>query len=341
MSGQVEIVKRESIPPSRGLERDSDVPIGGEFRDFRWSAELEKYLQRVSDLAISWVVLERHEVLTARVHSEQTLILIHGGSGAAIGDLSQPLESGDILVVPAGCRQGLLGGPTGLQALTIQLGHAGDASEAASIETGHSDPGLAALLAANEAHVAAFLQRPIFEMISDGTLALPGKRDAFWGALRIWREGQRAVLLARQAGCHSERFAPAFMQHLTTELGGGSRFDAHSQALCAGATIRDARLASFISWFAYQMYVLDDVEKTALAQLVLDRAEAALLGAIEQPTDRGGPDPAALELRARIGVGLLANQSPKCYARLQRLIGEAWGMMGALTDRVASIVRDA
>jgi hypothetical protein len=42
---------------------------------------------------------------------------------------------------------------------------------------------------------------------------------------------------------------------------------------------------------------------------------------------------------AAMGVELLKNQSARGYARLRRIVGEAWDMIEAMTDRLVEITR--
>src|SRR4051812_38816049 len=119
MDGQIQVVKRDTIPPIREVEHDGKVHSLGELRDFRWSEELRSFMPEDSEFSVSWVKLESGEVLAAHTHPIQSMMVVYAGSGDLLGDLCRHIAEGDVVVVPKGRQHGFVAGPEGLFALSI------------------------------------------------------------------------------------------------------------------------------------------------------------------------------------------------------------------------------
>jgi hypothetical protein len=346
MSAEVEIVKRESIPPMRAAARASGFQLRGELRDFRWSAELRRFLQPASQVDFGWVAMSGGDVQAPRVHTVETLFVVYGGSGEAVGELQQPLEAGQILAIPAGCSQGLAAGPAGLQLLKIQLSRNLTIQAEASKSDGETDGALAALLALNEACLSEFKRTPVFELLNTGSLATASKRVALSAALSALSEGYVSALVARQASCSNPRFASMFLLDLRRALSLSPGPQSGEDASQAPRRRGDTRLDAMTAWFTYQMHVLDDVEKAAMVHLTLERAQTALLRAAQEPLLGHFHPQLRMLLESKpasggVSVEALRCQSLDCYARLQDLSLEAWRMLRAIGDRMASIASSA
>lgn len=347
MNGQFDVVKREAIPSIHTVDQNGEVHVIGEFRDFRWNAELQKFLQNATAFSVSWAVLRHREVLKAHVHPIQSMMVIYAGAGEVFGDLCRPLNAGEVLVVPAGCSHGFIGGPESMCAVTIQLGRGFYTNpDKPRISFVDDENSLQALVSYNEKRLGQFAKRPIFELLADDTLKLPQKRRAFLSAIQIWLDGQLAMLIERQSGCQNSRYAPAFLRHLQQELNSKFTNGSPSNYRTGGALMRDARMEAFTAWFAYQMSILDDAEKAAVVHFVveggtrqiLQRAAPVLEDYVGTEYFKGA---ARSDEHIAVGMELLRKESPKAYTRLRQIVGEAWDMMGAMTDRVVEIARSA
>lgn len=347
MTAGFQLVKRESIPSIRTVEQNGTAHSIGEYRDFRWNQDLRNFLEHASQFSISWAVLPHGEVLKAHVHPIQSMMVIYAGTGEVFGDLCRPLSAGEVLVVPAGCSHGFRGGPEGLHALTIQLGRGFYTNpDKPRISFLDEENSLKPLLVLNEKRLRQFAKSPIFDLLTDGTFEDLNKRRAYLSATQIWLDGISAVLVARQAGCANSHYEPAFMKQLQQELNSKFINGSPNNYREGGAPIRDALMEAFTGWFAYQMYVLDDVEKAAITYLVLERAKRALLKraapALEQYVGSAYFKAAAeTEDPLSIGTDLLRNESPKTYVRLRRVIEESWDMIGAMSNRVVTLTQSA
>jgi hypothetical protein len=327
MDAEITIVKRETIPPVQAAEASGGRELG-ELRDFRWNEKLREFMPGPADLSVSWLRLMPGEQLPRRTLTVDSLIVVHGGSADLTGDLQRTVAAEDVVVVPSGCSYGLVGGPQGLAALAIQLGEA----RTSVPERQRSEDHLAKLLDYSRARLAQFEKRVLFELIADGALEEPTARAIYHDALRFWIARTGALLFVRQAGCVDAKYAQTFLLQTRDELDRGILIDNAVAASSLGYhAARDPILVAFADWFTRQMYVLDNVEKVAVVDLVVTSANAAL----------GRTDAACRfwaqgheEHLAETEL-LLRGESARTYERLHGIVAEAWDMIGAMTDRVA------
>src|SRR5687768_13892742 len=109
----IQIVKRDTIPPITTVEEGGELHHLGELRDFSWSEPLRSFMGAGSGFSASWVQLAHREVLEAHTHPVLSMMVFYAGKGELIGDLCQPLEGDEVVVVPPGCQHGFIGGPPG------------------------------------------------------------------------------------------------------------------------------------------------------------------------------------------------------------------------------------
>lgn len=327
MNGEIKIVKRDTIPPVQAAGSAPGEGVG-ERRDFRWNDQLRDFMPGPADLSVSWVRLGPGESLAPRALGVDSLMVVYGGSADVVGDLQRTVAAEDVVVVPSGCRHGFVGGPQGLFALSIQLGEERFASASESPEAQHT---LASLLEYNDQRLQQFRQRALFELIVSGTLDDPIRRATCRDALRLWAAHSARLLLVRQAGCTDPKFVQVFMSEVTAELERGTSV-AHAVTSPSSRNFRDPTLRAFADWFTRQMYLLDNVEKVAVLDLVVVSANAAL-GQIDEAC-RFWEDRAESLFDASL---LLRGQSSRSYARLHSIVAEAWDMLGAMTDRIVEV----
>ncbi len=337
MEGQIQVVKRETIPPIRSVDQQGHVHGLGELRDFRWSAELRQFMPDASEFSVSWVRLEHEEVLHPHTHPIQSMLVVYAGSGRMLGDLCQPISEGDVIVVPPGRMHGFVGGLEGLHALSIQFGEGlYTTPEKPRVIFTDANGSLSALLLYSEKRQQEFSRSSLFEMLEDGTLRQPSRRAMFVECVRIWDAERNKLLMCRQATTMDPTYERAFLADLRSKL--GDRAD-----LGEAVDVRDATLQSLASWFSYQMYVLDNVEKAALVHLVVEKAAAVLDEATERALGDVSCRPASRSSSPSDGrdLELLRNETDATYTRLRRLVSEAWDMVFALTERIVDRTRAA
>jgi hypothetical protein len=331
MDDQITIVKRDTIPPLQAADTSLGESVG-EQRDFRWNDQLRAFMPRASDLSVSWVRLEPGESMQPRALNVDSLMVVYGGSADVVGDVTRAVAAEDVVVLPSGSRHGFVGGPEGLFALSIQLGEA--TRPAGPARTLAPEQTLEGLLAYNAARLEQFQHRAIFELWSSGALQDPTLHAKYRDALKLWRSQSSALLLVRQASCADAKYAPTFLAQLLEQLERGTFVEPALARLSSGAAL-DPVLVALADWFTRQMYVLDNVEKVAILDLVVTGANAAL--------GRRDEDCAlwahGYDERAAESSLLLRGEAPHTYARLRSIVAEAWDMIGALTDRVVELTK--
>jgi hypothetical protein len=235
---------------------------------------------------------------------------------------------------------GFVGGPPGLYALSIQFaGGLYSAPEQPRVVFAKEEESLKQLVEFSERRAAAFSKKPIFEFIKGTQFTNDTKRRAFLDALRVWTNGTEALTVSRYASCNDPMYQSAFREHLFAL----ADRDADHRSPLSARLPRDAKLEALTSWFAYQMYVLDNAEKTAIVSLVVDQVNASLRRSLapaigERQLKRAfGSQARDADARIARGVTLLNHATPSMYARLKELVGEAWDMAEAMADRLTTV----
>lgn len=339
MNGEVEIVKRDTIPPIQGSIDSSLLDTYGELRDFRWNDRLREFMPAPARFSVSWVRLSPGQTLHSLVHRAHSLMVVYAGGGEMLGDVRREITKDDVVVLPAGGRHGFVGGRDGLCAVSIALGDGLEPllePREQAVITPHN---LERLLAYNEVRLREFQQRAIFDALGDGTLDDARRRSTYLWGLKTWRDGVSAALLARRASCAEPSFQRLFSEefrHFTSERDDD---DVDSAPIRRG----DATLIATADWFVHQMVVLDNAEKAALGELVVKAASLAYqrkaISVLSGHSIDAGRNGYRDFHRASLPNDLLQGLSPRRYERLERIVGEGWDMLGALTDRIVELAR--
>jgi hypothetical protein len=340
----IQIIKRNSIPPITSVEEGGVLHRLGELRDLSWSEPWKNFVNAGSGFAASWVQLAHQEVLEPHTHPVLSMMVFYAGSGEMLGDLARPLTGDEVVVVPPGCLHGFVGGPSGLYALSIQFaGGLYSIPEQPRVVFSKDSQSLEQLLEFSQARAAGFARKPLFDVVRRTVLSSGAKRRVLGDAVKVWVDGTESLSATRYANCDDPRYQAEFRNHLLGCVERGT----DSGAPAAPAAVRDSALEAISNWFGYQMYVLDNAEKTAIVCLVVDRV-TSLFGEVLAPALGECPTSRALELQARTaaqriagGVELLRHATPRDYARWLELVGEAWDMADALADRLAAMTLGA
>lgn len=332
----VQIIKRASIPAITSIEEGGEIHQLGELRDFNWSEPLKSFMGGGSGFSASWVQLAHEEVLKPHTHPVLSMMVFYAGKGHMLGDLSQPLDGDEVVVVPAGCLHGFVGGPPGLYALSIQFAQGlYTTPDQPRVVFSKEEESLARLLELSQQRAEAFQAKPLFELLASGA-SHPARRRALIDALRVWLDGMEALSVSGYATCNDPTYQATFREHLLTFIEPGP-----SRA-SRGSAVRDPALEALTHWFSHQMYVLDNAEKTAIVCLVVDRVNALLRAAVSRAWGEAvgrelfGALGRDADARIAQGAQLLAHATPAMYTRCKDLVSEAWDMADAMTERVAA-----
>lgn len=341
----IKVVKREDIPRIQSVEQQGEVHDVGELRDFRWSDELREFMPEASSFSASWVRLDLGETLQTHTHPVQSMMIVYSGCGEMRGDLCRQVSEGDVIVVPAGQKHGFVGGRGGLHCLSIQFGGGLYSSpERARVIFADSEKSLNAVLAYHDARMARFSGHEVFALLEDGTLLLPAKRAAFLAAVRYLLEAGEKLLVSCLASCGDPEYRTACKGWLdeSSEAGSLGRPDA---APTEPEHAPDAILDAISDWFAHQMYVLDNAEKTAIVCLVFGGAENLLrryaARVVEKYGEAAFQDGVDEARRVTASEDLLRNETSETYTALRQIIGEAWDMIDAAGTRIVELTDSA
>lgn len=351
-STQIQIVSRLDIPALYSIEQEGVVHTIGELRDFQWHSILKDFLPPAEEFSIGWVWLKEDETLKTHVHPVQSMMVFYQGSGKMLGQKEgAPLQEGDIVIVPPGCEHGFIGGPGGLHGFSIQFGSGLYTDpENARVIFKDDEWNLAKLLAHNQLRLQQASHNKFFQLIQSGILDHPKKRQVFLDYLQIWVDGNQTLLFGRQATCNDPHFNAVFLQHLYEEIGHEKLYDSRKQHEVnlnnTPTKARDTILEAVTSWFSYQMFVLDNVEKTAIIHLVIENAShfyhAIAKNSLEKYISAEYFQVHEADTaHAEMGEKLLQNQSAETYRRLKEIIDQAWDMLGVMMNRVQELTEAA
>jgi hypothetical protein len=331
---EIQVISRDSIPPLRTVDLGGELHALGQLRDFRWNDHLRDFMSASSSFSASWVQLDPGEVLDPHVHPVHSMMVFYAGSGEMLGDLQRPLAKDDVVVVPAGCAHGFIGGPSGLYGLSIQFnqGLYTSPEEPRVIFLNRQDT-LASLKDYSAERARAFKENPVFSLLSGGAIEQPARRRALLAGARAWEESVGTLLLSCHLSCSDPQVGRLFVRGLQQELDELRQSGERSDAV-RGQRPSDSVLAATTGWFSYQTHLLDDAEKIAVLHLAIAPATALLHTALSRGTREKSELSIAVE-------DLLRGESPATYGRLRDIVNEAWDMIGAVFDRVAELARAA
>jgi quercetin dioxygenase-like cupin family protein len=117
----MEVISRSDIAPLNSVVVDGALHELGVVKIFSHHPALAQFIPSKSELALSWVRLEKDQELSVHQHPEASLILICDGSGKTLGDTEQNIEAGDMVLVSPHSLHGL-------KAPTMVSGHSPSSS---------------------------------------------------------------------------------------------------------------------------------------------------------------------------------------------------------------------
>ncbi len=196
------------------------------------------------------------------------------------------------------------------------------------------------LIKYNEKLFQLFTQRPFFLMIKENSELSLIKRQRFLNCVQVFSNEFQKVMFARQASCVDKKYLPTFTKHFEEELG-------HDDLLMQRKNIKtekDAVLTASSSWFVWQMFVRDNIEKVVLVHLVLELsgdfyhelAKEHFEGDVD--SDFFSIHAEADEFHANMGVDLLVDLSDENYKQLKDVVKQSWQMLTVMVDRTYKIV---
>jgi quercetin dioxygenase-like cupin family protein len=290
--------------------------------------------------SMEWIDFESNQTLNETIAIKNTLLAICSGEGKFASGRDFVVKAGDLLMIPIGCQYHLKNESNSLlkiMRITFQM-----VDEPSGLDFQPAYSSLQELLTYNEARLKRHVEKPFFQLLTDGTLEEPKKRQMFLRCLYHWSQYFQRILFSRQATAVDKPFQKVFLEHLKEEFG-------HDELLATEQSvlpIRDSIFQATSSWFAYKMFTLDNVGKTAIIHLVLEtsgeafhtRAKHILSQSIT--TNYFHLHSEVDDDHAALGIELLKNQHPHIYSQLSELLEDAWNMFETMMDRISLLVRE-
>ncbi|WP_437591269.1 hypothetical protein [Sorangium sp. So ce1000] len=348
------VANTADIPAIESLKADERTLLGL-FKDIRKHAELSAYLPEACRLSLRWVRLLEGQPLRPRSLPGKGMIVVTDGSGQLIGSSPRGVQAGDIVMVPPGGLQGLVGGaPDGLSAISIQVEEF-DESEARwdtpclcaapGREEGADEdsPDRVAspvdlLLEENEAHAREFAGSPLMQLLRSERALRDDVKRRMLGALQIWSNAFQKVLCARVVfESHPGAIAIA-ERHLADEVGHNRRLSRMHDPRSSPSWDRGIAAAS--SWFIERMGSTSTEERTVLVHFVIERCADILLTAAQQIFPDSDYFATHAEVDAehvKLGYGLLKGLPGLDIAPLRGALTEGWQMMNLICQRISDI----
>lgn len=198
------------------------------------------------------------------------------------------------------------------------------------------------LLKYNENLFQQFIKRPFFLLLMEQKLKENSQKEKFLNCVQVFSNEFQKILFARQASCVDKKFIPTFTRHFNEELG-------HDELLLQRKNIeneQDSILVASSSWFVWQMFVRDNIEKVVLMHLVLEMSgdfyHSIATKVFNDEIESNYFDIHAEldEFHANMGVDLLEGLSSEDYHRLETVAQQGWRMLTVMVDRTYQLVSE-
>lgn len=340
----MEVISRRDIEPLNNVTINGALHDLGVVKIFSRHPALAQFIPTNSELAISWVRLEKDQELSVHQHPEPSLILICDGSGKTLGATEQAIEAGDMVLVPPHSLHGFQGTDDGFWALSIQFNGKAlyeDSSKPnvvfKSRDTSDARPA-EVLLEDNEHFLEDFRHSRLLALINSAVIEHPQVREKLLDCLQTWSDMFQDLLHIRVAMTLDPAHKKIALEHLIEELGHNNNL--RDQRETGHTPVWDAAFLSTMEWFRHQMLYKSDMVKTLLMHIVLEgsgeifHSEASRVFAGMPHFQEHGEDDGS---HVSMGIELLNQASPKEIEELREALSEGWNMMTLLCNRFAEI----
>jgi len=334
----VRIIDRDSLDGISSAVVDGVVHNLGLVKDFHKHPVLEDFIADATRLSLSWVRLQPGEELAVHQHPTKSMIIVAEGAGLVNGDLTGPIASGDIVVVPSHARHGFVGvGQAGFWALSLQFEGGGLYEDPQSPRVGFtgSDSAVELVRAANQRHIDEYRRGALVSLVQDLDRQPGSVRERLLDFLQGWSDAFQRVVTARVVAETDDGSRLLAQEHLAEEHGHNRLLD---RARAGRPARRDPVISAMSSWFVDRMSFAGTIERTVLAHLVLEASgmvfhEAALpaFGDGEYFRLHDGAEAEHVDM----GYRALATRRDWSVDEVLAILCEGWQMMTLLSDRVA------
>jgi quercetin dioxygenase-like cupin family protein len=342
---KMQVIPRDELPVLEAVNVEGKTYNLGKLLEFRKHPVLSQFLpEETARLSVAWVNLKKGQVLEVHQHPTVSMIIVCDGQGEVMGDCQQPLNAGDVVVVPPNSKHGFRGlGTDGFWALSIQFEGLGlyenrDAPRVRFVE-GRGENQLSPLeqlLHEQKIYEKKFARNPLMVLAKSDKLDNPEIRERLLEALNYWSDWFQKILSARVAVGGKSEYVDAAEQHLMEEVG-------HNKILYEMRQNRpvsywDPLLDSAASWFHNQMLSGTDEEKTVLMHLVLEGASTKFHGF----ANRLFPESSFFQIHSTVdedhfemGCRLLEKSPNLDVAHLSTVLHHGWAVFGVIAAQMA------
>jgi hypothetical protein len=321
------IIHQEKIPSIKNIKALHHHPI------------LKKILPNNKKITVSWISYQKDYNSPIKTELLPTLIYIYHGSANLVGTTPKSISAGDILLIPENYKYGFRKiSKDGLQGIRIQFDRKTFGKINASIDNYKSYAlTFDGLLLHNQLRLKETLNNDFFHLLKDNSRLTYHKKQRFLDCVQVFSDYFQIIMFSREATCKDKVYIPLFLRHLQEEFG-------HNELLATRKNkhaIKDPILHASSSWFCYQMFVLDNIEKTALIHLILETGGSYYGNWAKQKVGKdvhsnyfdihGEGD----DEHAEMGKKLLKGQDSHTYQRLHQVIDKGWEMLNIMLNRIA------
>jgi quercetin dioxygenase-like cupin family protein len=340
---KMQVIQRDVLPILKTITVEGKKYNLGQLQEFRKHPILSTFIPEVSRLSMSWVKLKNGETLEAHQHPTSSMIIVCEGEGEVVGDCHQPLQAGDMVIVPPRSKHGFIGrGKSGFWALSVQFEGLGlyedrEAPRVHFVEGSSGKyPSIEALLREQAEQEKKFKKNPLMKLVHSPDSKKPEVKARLLEALNYWSDWFQKLLAARISVGGKMEFSEAAQQHMQEEIG-------HNKILFHlrkdnPITFWDPLLDSAASWFYHQMLTGSDEEKTVLMHLVLEGASTQFHTEAKELF----PDSHFFEMHSTLdedhfemGCRLLATSSKLDIPHLLTVLQHGWSVFNVLAAQMA------
>lgn len=345
---EVTIIRYEEIPTVNSVVVDDVVHNLGILKDFKKNNNLEQFIPESSKLSISWVRLDKGQVLDIHKHPIDSMIIITNGEVALCGDKEDILYTGDIVAIPKNCTHGFIGrGNNGFHGLSIQFENRGLYEDIASplvefIGNNREGP-YEKLISDNARYVEEFDNNALFILMRSNTFNDLNLRNKFFDCFQVFSNYFQKMMMNRVCFTDNELYLPIFELHLEEEFGHNTRLKEDRNKR---QQYWDPILEATSLWFASKMLSLDNLEKIVLVNLVVETSACTFYKNAKNIFALNKQNSKHFDIHmtdidnvhANLGSDLIMACKVTDFIHLANVQKQGWEMLNTAFNRIAELI---
>jgi hypothetical protein len=281
------------------------------------------------------IKIKRNQLMSYSLE-KSCLLMVNAGLGEIIynnGSIRKEIKAGDIVIMPPSFDCEIIGeSESSLEILLISKG-------LDLLKNNDSEEAYQEIIRYNQVKLDKLLKLPLIKFIENPDKITPEQAQTLLNCIQVFSRTFQRMMFIRQSTCDDPIFKAKFLKHFEEEFGHDTLLEDNKNT----SIMADPTLNAILSWFPYQMFLVDNVSKAALVHLVWEvigdnfHTLAKPLGKYTQ-SNYFELHEEADELHADLGYDLIKNQSPLVYNSLKDLLDLSWEIFSAEFDRVSYLV---